>query len=226
LHIGRDPPSFPLHLCPNPLRRSSHWTVPLSIVVLDQLSCSFWHSCNAVYDYTVDYFFKNTGSIYFTLLQLIISLINIYHFLNHGRLFSGCKCPLLRRNTVLLVSWRRSVTPHSCRVHNHWIVHTLVKHLSINYHLSTDFISPWTLYRSFLEHWAVWLRQLVFIAPVIVRHSAPAFQIMPQSPTRCLQNSLHSSTASRCLTTLWRGTCSRDSDIASNFRTMGDVRHS
>jgi hypothetical protein len=31
---------------------------------------------------------------------------------------SGYKCSLLSRNTVLPVSWRRSVTAHSCRVHN------------------------------------------------------------------------------------------------------------
>jgi hypothetical protein len=44
----------------------------------------FWISCNVISVYTVGSLFKNTRWVYFTLLQLIISWINVCHFTNHS----------------------------------------------------------------------------------------------------------------------------------------------
>jgi hypothetical protein len=125
---------------------------------------------NVIGDYIVGYLFKNTRWVYFTLLQLIFPCINVCRFTNQSW-SSGYKCPLLRRNTVLSISWRRSVPAHSCRAHNRG-PHDRRFHFTINFRLPTGFTTHWSLSRLLLQHWARSLRELAEHATGPVRRSS------------------------------------------------------
>jgi hypothetical protein len=109
---------------------------------------------------------------------------------------SEYKCSLVRRNNVLPVSFRRSVTAYSYRV-TITARHANRFHLTVNSLQTSQLLAPSSFY-----HWTGSLRDLVLILPGMVRHSAPTLEKMPPAAARCFQNSHHSFTVRRCLTPL------------------------